>query len=733
MGSGAFLVEACRQLGDALVESWHAHGEVPDIPADEDEVIFARRLVAQRCLYGVDRNPVAVDLAKVSLWLVTLARDHALTFVDHALRHGDSLVGLTRRQIEALQWEETGAVVKGLGVRERVDRAFELRERIRAADETVTDWELRDLWDEAQFELSHVRLFGDLVLAAFFEADSARERDRKRVEYAGAILEGRADRHQERLDAWRKADKPLAPFHWEVEFPEVFSRENPGFDAFVGNPPFQGGRNLSASLGSKYSDWLLELHEGSSGGADLVAHFFRRAFDLLRTGGAFGLIATNTVAQGDTRASGLRWICTHGGDIFAVRKRVKWPGMAAVVVSVVHVMRAPFERGKHLDDREVRTITAFLFHRGGHNDPARLAANAGRSFQGSIVLGMGFTFDDTDGKGVATPIAEMKRLLAENPQYGEVVLPYIGGDEVNTSPTHAHHRYAINFGERSEEECRRRWPRLMAIAEAKVKPERVSKDASKYPRMVHEWWKYWNARPELHAAIAGLERVLATCRHQPHWGLAALPAKSVFAESLVVFPFSQTAAFCALQSRPHEIWARFLGSSMKDDLRYTPSDCFETFPFPDAWDVSPALEAVGRSYYDYRAALMVRNNEGLTRTYNRFHDPDERDPDIIKLRELHANMDRAVLEAYDWSDIPTDCDSFLDYDIDEEEWGNRKKPYRYRWPDDVRDEVLSRLLELNAKRAREEARSGAQADKKRRASGRRAGGQKERATEDLFS
>jgi len=104
MGSGAFLVEVCRQLGDALIEAWNAHGSKPSIPTDEDEVVFARRLVAQRCLYGVDRNPVAVDLAKVSLWLVTLAKDHALTFVDHALRHGDSLVGLSRKQIESFHW-----------------------------------------------------------------------------------------------------------------------------------------------------------------------------------------------------------------------------------------------------------------------------------------------------------------------------------------------------------------------------------------------------------------------------------------------------------------------------------------------------------------------------------------------------------------------------------------------------------------------------------------------------
>ena len=99
MGSGAFLVEACRQLAEALMEAWAVHGGRPAIPEDEDEIVFARRLVAQRCLYGVDRNPVAVDLAKVSLWLVTLAKEHALTFLDHALRHGDSLVGLTTRQV----------------------------------------------------------------------------------------------------------------------------------------------------------------------------------------------------------------------------------------------------------------------------------------------------------------------------------------------------------------------------------------------------------------------------------------------------------------------------------------------------------------------------------------------------------------------------------------------------------------------------------------------------------
>ena len=103
---------------------------------------------------------------------------------------------------------------------------------------------------------------------------------------------------------------------------------------------------------------------------------------------------------------------------------------------------------------------------------------------------------------------------------------------------------------------------------------------------------------------------------------------------------------------------------------------------------------------------MVENDEGLTKTYNRFHDPRERDPRIARLRQLHAAMDRAILDAYGWTGIPTDCEFLLDYEIDEETWGKKKKPWRYRWPDAVRDAVLARLLALNAQRAAEERMAG---------------------------
>jgi hypothetical protein len=175
---------------------------------------------------------------------------------------------------------------------------------------------------------------------------------------------------------------------------------------------------------------------------------------------------------------------------------------------------------------------------------------------------------------------------------------------------------------------------------------------------------------------------------------------------------------------------------MKDDMRYTPSDCFETFPFPENFAADAKLEAVGKEYYEFRAALMVKNNEGLTKTYNRFHDPSETSPDIARLRELHAAMDRAVLDAYGWTDLQPTWQFLLDYveEEEEEESGGRarRKPYRYRWPDDFRDEVLARLLALNKERAEQEALAGKSAESKKPKSGKKPRGGK-KAGPSLFA
>ncbi len=247
MGSGAFLVETCRYLADRLVDAWKVYGGRPDIPDGEDELVFARRMVAQKCLYGVDRNPMAVDLAKMSLWLATLAKDESLTFVDHALRDGDSLVGLTRRQIAAFTWKR-GVFQPELGVRvdDAVDDAMTWRREIREAGRHVPQLELEDMWEEADRVLREVRFYGDLAVEAFFLETKPAAREKRRLAHLAAVQRGDTTEHRERLVDRRAGQLPLCPFHWEIEFPEVFDHQNPGFDAFVGNPPFAGKNTTSA-------------------------------------------------------------------------------------------------------------------------------------------------------------------------------------------------------------------------------------------------------------------------------------------------------------------------------------------------------------------------------------------------------------------------------------------------------------------------------------------------------
>jgi hypothetical protein len=361
----------------------------------------------------------------------------------------------------------------------------------------------------------------------------------------------------------------------------------------------------------------------------------------------------------------------------------------------------------------VATITAFLFHSGGHDEPAKLVENVGKSFQGCVVVGMGFTFDNTDGKGVATPLADMYRLTDEAPNSREVIFPYIGGEELNTSPTHAHHRYVINFGERTEDECRQSWPELLAIVEQKVRPEREAALAKSWSKdkekRAENWWQFSRTAKDLYAAIDGFDQVLIIARTSDSFGFTFLPADRVFSENIVAFAFRTFHAYCVLQSRIHECWARFFSNTLKDDLQYSPSNCFETYPFPKDWETQLGLENAGREYYEFRAALMVRNNEGLTKIYNRFHDPEEADPAVLKLRELHAAVDRAVLDSYGWTDARPKLDFILDYedegDEDNSAGRDKTKPWRYRWVDEDRDDILARLLELNHNRAEEEAQS----------------------------
>ena len=741
MGSGAFLVEVCRQLAEELVRSWYAHDMFPpNIPPDEDELLYARRLIAQRCLYGVDKNFMAVELAKLSLWLVTLAADHAFTFLDHSLCHGDSLVGLSREQIIGFHWEVKKQKKFGEDqIQRRLDRATESRAKILNAREDVPYKDQQSRMALADDALDIIRTIGDACVSAFFAGSKKKEREEEVQRLQGIAadyvtarkandVQLTANSSQSLRDAASRLQTgphPIPVFHWEIEFPEVFARENSGFDAFVGNPPFLGGARIWASLGTEFPDWLREVHENSKGKAvDLIAHFFRRTFNLLRADGCIGLIATNTLAQGDTREAGLRHICLAGGSIYNATRRLRWPGQAAVIVSVVHLSKGNASSAM-LDGERVAGLNSFLFARSTEFDPKKLKANTDVCFRGCDIYGQGFVFSDEEKNAVTNPICLMDEFLASNPSNKSVIFPYIGGKEINSDPQHKHHRYVINFAQMSLEEAKE-WPDLVQLVREKVKPERDKLGGySVAERRRDYWWQYGTYTPALYNAIMGTDRVLAISQTTKYIAFCFLPSQMVFSHKLLVLRVrGGHRDFGILQSRIHEVWATFLGSSMKDDPVYSPPDCFETFPFPDEWLTNSKLEDASRSYYEFRAKQFVTSSVGMTETYNRFHSPDLGDEGVVQLRRLHSLLDETVLLAYGWGDLadraatPGFCQFIPDYEEEESDEpgakkSKKKKPWRYRWPEEFRDEVLARLLELNEQRHQEELLAGGVAKAKK--------------------
>lgn len=291
----------------------------------------------------------------------------------------------------------------------------------------------------------------------------------------------------------------------------------------------------------------------------------------------------------------------------------------------------------------------------------------------------------------------MHELIERDPLNAKRIKAYIGGKEVLTDPRHRHHRYIIDFGKMTLGEANET-PKLLTIVRDKVKP---SRDIVKREVNSRNWWIYAERRPGLYAATRELARILVKPGVASRFAFTFLPNGLVYDITLIIFALSDFASFALLSSRVHETWAYFFGSTMEDRLRYTLTDVYETFPKPKDIEKILELEDIGRAYFDTRASLMTSANEGLTITYNRFHDPTDVTPGIVALRVLHATLDRLVFASYGWDDLTPNATFEPDWtSVD----GNG--PIRLSWPAELRDTVLARLLALNAERAAQERRLG---------------------------
>ncbi len=750
MGSGAFLVQVCRWLAERVVEAWEeverqgavisADGDILEnaaghdlLPPDREERLsFARRLVAERCVYGVDINPMAVELAKLSLWLITLAKSRPFGYLDHALKCGDSLLGATSiSQLErfSLRPEFQQLTFATAELRRYVEQARQKRrelEDLPSYDHTQIETKNR-LHAEAEAATAKVKALADCLIALELrglDGDAYADARETEADQVQRLMKRDADANESQTPIFKSKDlreyanaqlRGRRPFHWPVEFPEVFARG--GFDAFAGNPPFMGGTKLSTALGADYRELLVRAIAGGitgvRGSADLATYFLLRCEMLCQRQAVIGLVTTNSLGQGDAREVGFEQILKRGNRVIRAYPSSPWPGQATVFYAMFCLRIGDWKGDYWVDDVKVDGIDASLGASSSATlSPERLKSNEGVAFVG-VNLG---------GEGFVTPNAWATALLKAKPHYGQALRPYLTGALVNGSPDLQPDDYIVTFydwplsrdgiSRNYEGQVAEDFPECLEWAREHVKPYRdgLTKPTPWNNKLRTSWWQFGQWRWALEAAMVSVNRVLVLSRVTPHVMLESVGKEWVFSDRLTVFVTESNLVFATLLSSIHQAWAWRYGTTNLSILSYSPSECFLTLPLPvDAHgEVEKQITSTVESFVKARRNTAIRCQVGLTEIYNRFHDRGEASADIARLRALHVELDQAVAAAYGWHDLD------LGHGFHPTKQGER-----YTLSEPARRTVLDRLLALNHQRYEEDVKGGLHDKKKPRTAGKK--------------
>ena len=720
-GSGHILLAAARRIATKLAVV--RTGEEQPSPS---AYRTALRDVIRHCIYGVDVNPLAVELCKVALWLEAHIPGQPLNFLDHHIKCGNAIVGFARREelIQGVPTEafktlpdddkEVAAIYRNRNkeyLKHRKQATLEFTPEVHGhLNAVLEEWRSVSALPEetpAQIHSKKKRFaafvqgehagfmknLADIPVAQFYIP--------KVLGNTGKIVtdgefrgywRGQQALPGQGIDTARVLSKQKRFFHWFLEFPEIM--EQGGFDCILGNPPYLGGQALSGTYGHTFCECMRWLY-APTGLSDLVVFFLRRIHELLRDGGFTAIITTNSIIDGDNRRDGLDQAVAAGGQINMAVRGMKWPGAANLVVSLLALHKGVWKGLRMLDSEPVTLINTF-FEEGEHlGEPHKLAENRDQIFQGSIIRGEGFflTHQKAD------------RLCALDLRNAEVIMPTISGAELNKKPDQSPGQSIINFRDWPLEQAQQ-YPVPFSIVLEEVKLDREQQN-DKGGKMF--WWRFLRPRMEMTSRICNLPRCFAAARTTKHLSFSAMPTNYVYRDTINVFTTDRWDLFSIVQSTLHEVWARKYSGSLEQRLQYSPSNCFNTFAFPNGlWQIAnPDLAEFGESYHAHRKALMQSLWLGLTEVYNLFHTHDlsleivakvSKKNDyiaivgfeaLLELRRLHVELDLAVRDAYGWHDLN------LEHGFHDVETLPENDRVRYTISYTARREVLKRLLAEN--------------------------------------
>jgi hypothetical protein len=681
--------------------------------------------VIRECIYGVDLNPLAVELCKVALWLEAHNPGEPLNFLDHHIKCGNAIVGFARREeaergvpdeaFKTLPGDDKAPPRCCASATRRNAKTTQVHTASPALQKQLDDilrgWhELATMPEREPDEIDAKKaryiafsqsadawLLGQIAsipIAQFYQPKAADNLQKFitdatfRRYWKGEV----SPQGQATAEAWALAERKRF-FHWFLEFPEITERG--GFDCILGNPPYLGGQGLSGTYGSAFCEYV-KWEYAPTGLSDLVVFFVRRIYSLLRPGGFTAFITTNSIKDGDIRKDGLEQVLAQGGTINMAVRGIKWPGRANLVVSLVALHRGNWRGKRVLDGKEVPVISAYFEDIEDLGNPSVLSKSANRVFQGTIPLGEGFLLQHS----------EAEALIQSDSRNKEVIFPVINGQETNNHPDQLPGRSIINFLARTEGQAAC-YELPFRIVRERVKPARL---AQKNETAKTRWWRYYRYNEDCYNALSGLRHCYVAAATTKYLNLSAVPTNYVFLNTLYVLTSDRWDLYAVAQSSLHEVWARKYSGALKQDLRYSSTDCFDTFPFPEGLWVtdSPVLADIGERYHGHRRALMRQLWLGLTDIYNLFHSRDlgpaqvakvskKSDEEaeagyqsILELRRLHRELDIAIRDAYGWTDLN------LNHDFIEVETLPENDRVRYTISPAARKEVLKRLLVTSA-------------------------------------
>lgn len=728
MGSGAFLVQVCRWLSERLVEAWgkeagqgkfitvdgvalESAGSAEPMPDSLDErLLIARRLIAEKCLYGVDLNPLAVELAKLSIWLITLAKGRPFGFLDHNLRSGDSLLGLHKlEQLTkfSLHPEKKQTIsIFASNIEAAVKDALALRKQLRETPiRDIRDVQYMERLDqEARQKLEHIEHIADAIIGeALASGGNQRALDISMDNlstWAAAYIEGDNETGRKIIAEASKSlsidlpasRPPRKPFHWILEFPEVFNQG--GFHSVVGNPPFLGNKLWRSILGGSFQ-WQAEIVLGvPPGKTDLCALFHKRALDIIKSNASYGLLSTRNISEGSAVKSGLGLVIKRG-EIYSARKSIPWPGKAMVYVSIICIFKGSFKNSKNIDGISCDYINGRLENADAKDINPLSLKRCLWGFEGIH-----------NGKGMSFVISKSQQnyaeLLAED---NSLLRPYITGNDITAHALTVINRWALDVGDKDLSEIESFHPNSYQFLQAEVKSNRTQEALKSYDGLYERWWQFWRPRTEQFNKLRENEDCIVFSKITKYPVCMLASSKWLFTNKVLVIGIERPDTFPICLSSLFQIWLEtFSGGKMGEGLTLSIKEAVSKFPLSNV--VADEEAMLCGSYFNKALIEYAKqHNVGLTETHNSMNSRNNQDDLIHKLRSLFVKIDLMIISSYGWTDIN------LNHDFHETMLGTR-----FTISEEARREVLQRLLKLNHERYEEEVAQGLHDKKKKKTS-----------------